>query len=166
MAEEAKILYQQEFLDRLLNPEYNDSIYGNLESGKLHLLLYESVNSPPREHVLNGITPFMTLNDIKLAIYIAMDSKEIALPDYTFIAVPSPVPKRFTPFEYGWSDPAGEGKPFLLMNPFNLIKGKKPDVRFIEPSGARRILRMQGRERMKFESSFLRIPFYYIIIKI
>jgi hypothetical protein len=156
MAEEAKTLHQQEFIERLLNPEYKDSIYGTIESGQLHVLLYESANTPPREHKLNGITPFMTLNDIKIAVYIAMDKKEIALPDYTFIGVPSVFNKRFNPFEYGWSDPIEHNKSLLLMNPIELIKAGKPDTRFIEASGARRIMRIQNRDRMTLESSFLR----------
>jgi hypothetical protein len=173
MAEEAKTLHQQEFIERLLNPEYKDSIYGTIESGQLHLSIYESAKSSPREYTLNGITPFMTLNDIKTAIYIAMDKKEIALPDHTFIGVPSVINKRFNPFEYAWSDPLEQNKSLLLMNPFELIKGGKPDTRFIEASGARRILRIQNRERMTLESSFLRskkiIPqlhvFFYSVLE-
>jgi hypothetical protein len=173
MAEEAKTLHQQEFIERLLNPEYKDSIYGTIESGQLHILLYESAKSPPREHTLNGITPFMTLNDIKIAIYVAMDKKEIALPSHTFIGIPSVINKRFNPFEYGWSDPLEHTKSLVLMNPFELIKGNKPDTRFIEASGARRIMRIQNRDRMTFESSFLRgkrgIPtlhvFFYSVLE-
>jgi hypothetical protein len=153
MAEEGKVLHQQEFIEGLLNPEYIQSIYDPLEAtGNLSISIYESVDSPPREDVLKGITPFMTLNDIKLAIYDLINVN----PDYIFIGISSFIKNRFSTFEYGWSDPLNPEKSFVLASPIDLIKSGKPDTRFIEGSGVRRILRRQERDRMTFESSFLK----------
>jgi len=163
MAEEAP-KYQKEFIEEILNPENLATLYGLIPSGKISLLVYDTIDKDPREAVLENITSFMTLNDIKLAIYELMKEDPIALPDHTFVATASEIkrgkfsPTRLIPLDYDWSTTLKPGTPLELANPINLIKRKTKvlDTRFVEPSGQQTILRSQWRDRMLFESSHLK----------
>ena len=143
--------HQIEFLDKVLNPEVISSIYDNIE--KVSVLIYNDTK-PTKMDLLN-ITPFMTLFDIKLAVYEVMGKKSFALPDYTFIGVKSPSnDEEIHSFEYGFASIESPDAPIILKEPITHIKSNEPDTRFIESSGDKKILRIYNRERITLESSY------------
>jgi hypothetical protein len=143
--------HQTVFLKRLLTPQPIASLYAPFPSTEISCLFYESATDPPKPHTLKGIFPFMTAYDIKLAIYDAMNQEDIALPEYTFVGIPNFLGKKLTPLDYSWK---GGDKGMALSFPLEAIQKGVHDERFVESSGARRILGIQERSRMTLESMF------------
>ena len=145
--------HQIDFLDKVLNPELISSIYENLE--KVSVLIYNDIDAKPTKMDLLNITPFMTLFDIKIAVYELMGKKSFALPDYTFIGVKSPSnDEEIHSFEYGFATIESPDVPIILKDPITHIKSNEPDTRFIESSGDKKIVRIYNRERITLESSY------------
>jgi hypothetical protein len=126
-------------------------------STELRLLFHEAPGAEPVEKKLTGIFPFMTIFDIKLAIYVASNMEDYALPDYTFIAKTGVFKTQIVPIDYSWLNTANPEESFVLNDPVE--QGKKPlDARFVESSGSRRIIGIHRRERMTLEGLFPNKP--------
>jgi len=147
--------YQMDFMNRLLHPEPLISLHTPLPSGEIKISIHDAVDKPPRQHALRGIYPFMTLQDIKHAVHIALDMSDDSLPDYMFIGIPTPIGKRLKPLDYGWSEPSHPTEGFSLSNPFDAVTKKTHDARFVDSTGARKNLGFHPRARMLLESSIL-----------
>jgi len=142
-------------IDELLNPSQVESLLGRLPTGKLEVLVYDSSNSP-RNIELPDILPFMTLTDIKLAIYVAMGMKDIALPPFTFVGRKRELENQFLPLEFSWSNSTTPTELLTLHNPIETMTAPDVDTRFVEASGERRILGINSLERMTIEDVFLK----------
>ena len=126
-------------------------------STELRLLFHEAPGAEPVEKKITGIFPFMTIFDIKLAIYVASNMEDYALPDYTFIAKTGVFKTQIVPIDYSWLNTTKPEESFVLNDPVE--QGKKPvDVRFVESSGSRRIIGIHRRERMTLEGLFPNKP--------
>lgn len=153
----------------ILNPQNITSIYEPIGEKGIHVYIHDTYNKEPREEYLTGITSFMRLIDIKFAVYDLLGRKDFALPDFTFIGIKSRVNnKEFKTFEYAFTDGI-KNDAMYLKNPIEHIKSESLDTRFIESSGARKILTIVNRERVILESNFLNLDlhvfFYDILIK-
>ena len=128
-------------------------------STELRVLFHEKPGVEPVEKKINGIFPFMTIFDIKLAIYVASNMEDYALPDFTFIAKTGLFKTQIVPIDYSWLNTTNPDEAFVLHDPEELTQEKKPiDVRFVESSGARRIIGIHRRERMTLEGIFPNKP--------
>jgi len=148
------IKIQEKFLKSILECKPLGTLHKTI-STNLTLLIHETPGTPPREQKLRGIFPFMTINDIKLAIYAAMDMADDALPDFTFLGRPGFLKTQMLPVDYSWLNTLNPEESFVLSIPDELVGEKKPhDVRFVETSGERRIVGIHRRERMTLETMF------------
>lgn len=155
--EEADVQDQSStLLNTVLDPPFVESFRGSMESGDVLLQIYDRATRSFREHRLRGIFPFMTLADLKLAIYNTMEQDDKALPDFTFVGKPIPPGKRAATTDFAWSIPATPTDPVSLLPPLDLMRAEMAaDARFVETSGDRRILGLTDRERMTLESLYL-----------
>ena len=121
----------QSYIESILDPKPIDSLDPIKD---LRVLVYESPTAEPTEIVLNSIYPFMTILDLKLAIYDRLKMDDRALPDFVFLGKRVLPGKRLTPVEFNWSLAATPTDPVALYPPFSLTT---PDPRFVESSGTR-----------------------------
>lgn len=121
----------QSYIESILDPKPIDALDPIRD---LRILLHESPTGPPTELLLNSIYPFMTILDLKLAIYDRLKMDDRALPDFVFLAKRILPGKRLTPVEFNWSLAATPTDAVALHEPFSL---QAPDARFVESSGKR-----------------------------
>ena len=142
------------FIETILDPTFVDSFYGAvLEAGTLIVAVYES-SGPPKKVTLTHIFPFMTVFDIKLAIYNAYKRDDRAHPDFVFLGRPKFGTKLETT-DFTWSFSATPTEPVLLLNPTATASGLALDSRFINSTGGRRDIRRTDMERVTIEEKFL-----------
>jgi hypothetical protein len=116
---------------------------------------------------LRGIFPFMTVYDLKLAIFVAMKLAPKAIPEQTFIGRQLPGPrsnKKYSPLDYMISFPANPTETIGLYNPYEL---KEVDSRFVSSTGEQRIMGITERDRMTLEdlltiSVDTRLPTFHV----
>jgi len=122
----------QSYIESILDPKPID-VFESLS--ELKVLLYDSPTEEPKELHFKSIYPFMTILDLKLAIYDRLKMDDRALPDFVFLAKTIVLKgKKITPVEFNWSLSAAPTEPISLYSPFSLIE---PDPRFVESSGTR-----------------------------
>jgi hypothetical protein len=121
----------QSYIESILDPKPIDSLDFIRD---LRVLLYESPTQEPTELTLNSIYPFMSILDLKLAIYDRLKMDDRALPDFVFLGKRILPGKKLTPVEFNWSMAATPTEAVSLYPPFSLTA---PDPRFVESSGTR-----------------------------
>lgn len=144
-------------LQTMLAPSIAESFRETMPAGEVSLLVFDEPEQPPRPLTLRNMFPFMTLYDVKLAIYAAIGDDK-ALPEFTFLGRPFPPGKKLMPVDYAWSIPAQPDAPVVLPAPFELATASQVDARFVEASGERRILGILERDRITLEDLFLDAP--------
>lgn len=145
------------FLDFVLNPPFLKSFHGKLQGGTIQLQIFNRSTRTFENHTLRGIYPFMTMYEIKLAIYNLMEQADKALPEFTFLGRAVPPGVKVTTTDYAWNFPATPTEPVNIVSPAQLVKAATPlDSRFVESSGERRIIGITDRERVTLDDMFLK----------
>ena len=94
---------------------------------------------------LSNFFPFLTVADLKLAIY-----KELKVaPEHQFLCI-QPAASIIRPVDYFWSLP-GLKKEIPLVNPRDSAKVASQAVQFVDENGTRRPLNYTGRQRLTYE---------------
>ena len=143
-----------EFIREIFYPSTLGSFRDSMPSGELSIFLHTALGAEPTELVLKNMFPFMTLQDIKIAVYIQLKKELYALPDFQYLCIAgSQKGKKFlggktAPIDYTWNLPNLEpNTSFKNFLPFELAAGSKPlDTRFVESSGERKIIGIINRE--------------------
>ncbi len=146
-----------DFLDLVLNPPFLKSFHGKLEGGAVKLQIFNRSTRAFENHTLRGMYPFMTMYEIKLAIYNLMDQADKALPEFTFLGKLVPPGQKITTTDYAWNFPVAPTEAVNLALPPQIVKAATPlDARFVESSGERRILGITDRERVTLDDMYLK----------
>ena len=90
----------QSYIESVLDPKPIDSLE---PLRNFTILLFESSSREPIEIQLDNIYPFMTIFDIKLAIYHKLKMEDRALPDFVFLGKRILPGKKVIPVEFNWS---------------------------------------------------------------
>ena len=121
--------------------------------------IHRRMGEEPMQVRLINIFPFMTLKDIKLALYLDLKQEAFAIPEYVYLCLHGPEPgKKYlegktSPLDFSWNFPSiSEAKPLRLDNPFKLVGGAA-DARFVDSGGERRLVSPIDRERMTIEDA-------------
>lgn len=154
-----------EFVRELLYPSTLGSFRDSMPSGELTVFLHTAPGAEPKELTLKNMFPFMTLQDIKIAIYLELKKDSAAIPEFLYLCVHgSEKGKKFlgsktAPIDFTWNLPNVEpNTSFKNHLPFELAGGSKPvDARFVESSGERKIIGIVNRERITLEDAFFRL---------
>jgi hypothetical protein len=151
-----------EFLREVLYPTALSSFRESMPSGEIELVLHTS-RTEESSITLKNMFPFMTLQDIKLALYIELKRDEAAIPEFIYLANHGPAPgKSFlggqvAPVDFSWNFPGvSASKPFLNKAPFELAGGPSLDGRFVDANGERKLVSSVERERMTIEDAFIK----------
>ena len=114
--------------------------------------------SDPEPLVVEGLYPFMTLMDVKLAIYNAMKKSPDAHPDCLYVSAED----SFEPIDYTWVLGRRE-EVFKVTDPFATATGPI-DERFVDSNGARRILKFVARDRVIIEEMYPEMPVFHVFM--
>jgi len=136
-----------------------------MPSGELTVMLHTAPDVAPSPITLKNMFPFMTLQDIKIALYIELKKDDAAIPEFVYLCVHGSEPgKTFiggktVPVDYTWYLPGmPKGLSFMNQLPFQLAEGKKaPDDRFVDSNGERKIISLVNRERITIEDAFFKL---------
>ena len=136
-----------------------------MPSGELTVYLHTAPGAEPKELTLKNMFPFMTLQDIKIAIFLELKKDAAAIPEFVYLCVNGPEKgKKFlggktVPMDFTWNVPSAEpNTSFKNFLPFELAAGSKPlDARFVESSGERKIIGIVNRERITIEDAFFKL---------
>ena len=150
-----------EFIDEIFNPAPLPSFRESMPSGELEVHLHRGQGQEPRVIRLINIFPFMTLKDIKLAIYLDLKKDIIAVPEYIYLCLHGQSPgkkyidNKTSPLDFSWNFPRiSATNPLLLAEPFKLTSGGAPaDARFVDSGGDRKLISSVDRERMTIEDA-------------
>lgn len=145
-------------------PQTLESFRDTLPSGELKVYLHRAATEEPEEIVLGNWFPFMTLQDVKLALYLELKKDEVAIPEYVYLCTHGAVAgKRYlggrnAPVEFTWNLPdVTTGTPFLAAPPFEIASGAAPlDGRFVNSAGERKLVAAVYRERLTLEDAYLK----------
>ena len=144
-----------DFKDNLFNPTQLDTLRGSSDTVTVSLF---RTKDAPIELVIKDIYSFMTLQDLKTAICVALsDQKErvgevkYALPEFIYLAQMFPG-KKTKPVDFAWMLPDTS-----LANPFDLVTGVVPvDGQFVDSTGEQKVLGIAQNDRMTIEAVFLK----------
>ena len=153
-----------DFLKNIFYPSALPSLRESIPTGQIQVMLHTRRGQPPIELTLINMFPFMTLQDIKLALYNELKHDDSALPEFVYLATHGPAPGkayiggRTAPVDFSWNFPGlSATAPFLNAAPFELAAGAIPiDGRFVDSAGQRRILAPIQRERLTIEDAFFK----------
>ena len=133
-----------------------------MPSGEVVVMLHGA--GEPREIILKNMFPFMTLQDIKTAVYIHLEKDVNAIPEFTYLCAHGPKPggdpylgKKTIPVDYTWNDPRLEAKNFFYNQSPTVLASSSLDNRFVEQNGERRLISVVNRERVTIEDAFFKI---------
>jgi hypothetical protein len=148
-----------EFVREIFYPSPLSSFRGVIPSGEVMIHIHRRVGEEPTQVRLINIFPFMTLKDIKLALYLDLKQEAIAIPEYVYLCLHGPEPGRkysggmTSPLDFSWNfSSISEASPFRLQDPFKLVSGVA-DARFVDSGGERRLVSPVDRERMTIEDA-------------
>jgi hypothetical protein len=144
-----------DFKDNLFNPTQLDTFRG---LGDTVIVTLFRKKDAPIELVIKDIYSFMTLQDLKTAICVALSENverigevKYALPEFIYLAQPFPG-KKTKPVDFAWMLPDTS-----LANPFDLVTGVLPaDGQFVDSTGERKVIGIAQNDRMTIESLFLK----------
>ena len=145
----------KKFIETILEPSPVESLYGEaLESGMIEIMVFETPRTEPRKVTLTQMFPFMTILDIKLALYHHFRRSDRAHPDFVFLGKPREESVLETT-DFTWSLSATPTDPIYLAN---LSKSTNPliDARFVDSNGTRKAVRRTDTERMTIEDKLLK----------
>lgn len=143
---EKEISYSS-WLESIFKPGYISSLRKKITDGILHITLHESATEK-REVELRSMYPFMTLYDVKLALYEALGRSEESAPECTFLSYGT------TPLDFQWVLP-GSKEPFRARPPFKVAMGQTPDYsEFVDANGSRKLMGLVQRDRVLLEDLF------------
>lgn len=152
-----------EFIDKLFDIKTLDTFRSSLPTGELTVRLITGASEAPRELVLTELFPFMTLQDIKLALYLHFQKAAWAAPECIYLALHGPeegktyIGRQVAPVDFTWNLPTvSKSSPFLSPNPFTQAKAPAVDSRFVDSTGDRKIVGLVQRERLTLEDAFLK----------
>jgi hypothetical protein len=154
-----------EFLREFLNPSTLGSFRDSMPSGELTVMLHTAPDAAPTSITLKNMFPFMTLQDIKIALYIELKKDDAAIPEFVYLTLHGSSPGKTymggvtTPVDYTWYTP-GQPKANNFLNnlPFQAAVGKKaPDSRFVDSNGERKLISLVNRERITIEDAFFKL---------
>jgi hypothetical protein len=154
-----------EFLREFLYPSTLGSFRDSMPSGELTVMLHTTPDAEPTSITLKNMFPFMTLQDIKIALYIELKKDEAAVPEFVYLSIHGSergktfMGNKTAPVDYTWYLPSmTKGTSFMNHLPFQLAQGKKaPDDRFVDSNGERRLISLINRERITIEEAFFKI---------
>lgn len=151
-------------LRSIFYPQTLESFRDTLPSGELVVYLHRSATEEPEEITLGNWFPFMTLQDVKLALYLELKKEEAAIPEYVYLCTHGAAPGkkylggRNAPVEYTWNLPdVTASTPYLAAPPFAIAEGTVPlDGRFVDSAGERKLVAPVYRERLTLEDAYLK----------
>ena len=150
-----------DFIHEIFYPAPFASFRDSMPTGELDIKLHRGQGQEPQVLRLINMFPFMTLKDIKLAIYLELKAQSIIVPEYIYLCLhgPSPGKKYFggqtSPFDYSWNFPGISAEaPLYIADPYKLASGAAPaDTRFVDSGGDRKLVSPVDRERMTIEDA-------------
>lgn len=155
-----------EFIREIFYPSTLGSFRDSMPSGELTVMLHTAPGAEPKELILKNMFPFMTLQDVKIALFIELKKEHSALPEFVYLCIKGTQPgKTFmggktAPVDYTWNVPSftGGDTRFYNTSAFELAGGSKPvDSRFVESSGDRKLIGIVTRERITIEDAFFKL---------
>jgi hypothetical protein len=152
------------FLDSVLDPTNVDSLREE-GAGEIELQIFNGATRTFESRLLRSMFPFMSIYDIKLAIYALMRQEDKALPEFTFLGRLSTIPKvqKFLPLDYQWVDSTNPKDTMRLANPTQQVGAAvEPNRKFVESSGERRVLGMTDKSRLLIEEEYKTVPTLYV----
>lgn len=152
------------FLDSVLSPTFVDSLREEFPSGgEIQLQIFNASTRTFEPRTIRAMFPFMSVYDLKLAIYAMMRQEDKALPEFTFVGRMSKIGNKFQPAEYQWLDSSNPKDQMRLVNPAEQVMAAVPsNKKFIESSGERRVLGMTDKSRLLLEEAFPALPTFYV----
>lgn len=150
-----------EFIHEIFYPTPLSSFREAMPSGELEVHLHRGQGQEPRVIRLINIFPFMTLKDIKLALYLELKREFLAVPEYIYLCLHGNTPGRkfrmgaTAPLDFSWNLPGiTADAPFLIAEPFSLASGSAAaETRFVDSGGDRKLVSSVDRERMTIEDA-------------
>jgi len=150
-----------EFLRDVFYPSALGSFRDSMESGELTVFLHSAPGAEPKEITLKNMFPFMTLQDIKTALYAELKRSDDALPEFIYLCAHGKkvLRNKTIPIDFTWNLPTvAPGASFYNALPFELAVGTIPlDSRFVSSSGERRVVSIVNRERITIEDAFFKM---------
>lgn len=151
-----------EFIREIFYPTPLSSFRDSMPTGELEVYVHRNREQVTKIRLIN-MFPFMTLKDIKLALYLEMNREAIAVPEYVYLCVdrlerdkPAFVGGQTSPLDFSWNFPTSSSLPFRIT-PFKIASGEiKLDDRFVDSGGERRLVSPVDRERMTIEDAFFK----------
>jgi hypothetical protein len=135
-----------------------------MPSGELEVQLHRRPEEEPIQLRLINMFPFMTLKDIKVALFLELKRNPIAVPENVYLCLHGSEPgKRYVggqtaPLDFSWNFPnVSIAQPLRIAEPFKLVSGAaNADARFVDSGGQRRLVSPIDRERMTIEDACFR----------
>ena len=145
------------FIQALLEPTPVDSFFSeSMPAGTLTVEVFDAPGAPAKQILLDGIYPFSTILDIKLAIFNKYKRADVAHPDFVFLGRLKFGTKIET-IDFNWSASASASENITLFDPIQIATHKiSLDSRFVDSNGSRRDVRRTNMERVIFEERFTR----------
>jgi len=164
MAEQKGLDVIPEFLREVFYPAALGTFRDTMPSGELTVFLHTGPGAAQKEITLKNMFPFMTLQDIKVALFVELKKADEALPPFIHLCIHGSEPgKKFlggktAPIDYTWNMPSiAPGTSFYNAPPFDLAAGSKPlDGRFVDSNGERKLVSLVNRERITIEDAFFK----------
>jgi hypothetical protein len=137
------------WLESIFKPGFMSTLRKGVPGGILRVTLHESA-SVKRVIELRSIYPFMTLYDIKLAIYNELGKPDSAIPEYAFVCYGT------TPLDFQWVLPGSvKPEPFRARPIFKVATGEAPMYSdFVDSTGERKLVGLVQRDRILLEDLF------------
>ena len=159
---EAPIENIPEFIRDIFYPTALSSFRDSMPTGELEIHVHRNREEATRFRLIN-MFPFMTLKDIKLALYLEMNREAIAVPEYIYLCLHGPEPGKnylggqTSPLDFSWNFPSSSSNPFRINPPFKVVSGESNlDDRFVDSGGERRLVSPVDRERITIEDAFFK----------
>ena len=160
---EAAIENIPEFIRDIFYPTPLSSFRDSMPTGELEVHVHRTAEETTKVRLIN-MFPFMTLKDIKLALYLEMNREAIAVPEYIYLCLHGPEPGKnyllgqTSPLDFSWNFPSSSSSNrFRIDAPFKVASGEiKLDDRFVDSGGERRLVSPVDRERMTIEDAFFK----------
>lgn len=150
-----------EFLRDVFYPSALGSFRDSMESGELTVFLHSAPGAEPKEITLKNMFPFMTLQDIKTALYAELKKADDALPEFIYLCAHGKkvLRNKTIPIDFTWNLPSlAPGASFYNALPFELAVGTIPlDSRFVTSAGERKVVSIVNRERITIEDAFFKM---------
>jgi hypothetical protein len=152
-------------LEDILYPSNLNSFRDSLPNGQVRIILHTGPDpDAQREITLDDMFPFMSVQDLKLALFVELGRPEWAVPECIYLALHGPregrqyIGGQVVPVDFTWNLPGTSvQRPFLSPAPFNLALADKVDARFVDSTGDRKLsVQRVQRERLTLEDAFFK----------